>query len=113
MPEKDTTSTAALVNSTLRLHTDPLNQRSEAIASASTSLAAQEKSVVQNTQKLSRQADELEEIVGKSVAQLKEMGDLQNWAEYVFREISIVEETLKLAEEQRDEVQEAGENRSQ
>ncbi|KAG9582171.1 hypothetical protein KCU77_g12956, partial [Aureobasidium melanogenum] len=102
MPDnKPTTkSTSALVSATLREHTAPLTQRTEAVVSASQSIDAQKRTLVQDTQKLSRQAEELEKTIGQSVDQLKEMGDLQNWAEVVFRDISVLEETLRMVEEQ-------------
>ncbi|CAD0084086.1 unnamed protein product [Aureobasidium vineae] len=93
-------STSALVSATLREHTAPLTERTEAIVSASQSIDAQKRTLVQDTQKLSRQAEELEKAIGQSVDQLKEMGDLQNWAEVVFRDISVIEETLRMVEEQ-------------
>ncbi|CAD0110689.1 unnamed protein product [Aureobasidium uvarum] len=93
-------STSTLVSATLRQHTAPLTERTEAIVSASQSIDAQKRTLVQDTQKLSRQAEELEKTIGQSVDQLKEMGDLQNWAEVVFRDISVIEETLRMVEEQ-------------
>jgi len=38
--------------------------------------------------------------LNQSVDQLKEIGDLQNWAEVVFRDISVIEETLRMVEEE-------------
>ncbi|KAI4716578.1 hypothetical protein E4T48_07241 [Aureobasidium sp. EXF-10727] len=102
MPDNKSTSksTSALVSATLREHTTPLTERTEAIVSASQSIDAQKRALVQDTQKLLRQAEELEKTIGQSVDQLKEMGDLQNWTEVVFRDISVIEETLRMAEEQ-------------
>jgi predicted nucleic acid-binding Zn-ribbon protein len=102
MPDNtsSTKSTSALVSATLREHTAPLTERTEAIVSASHSIAAQKRILVQDTQKLSRQAQELEKTLDQSVDQLKEMGDLQNWAEVVFRDISVIEETLRMVEEE-------------
>ncbi|KAI5197510.1 hypothetical protein E4T39_07261 [Aureobasidium subglaciale] len=98
-----TRSTSEMVTATLREHTAPLTERTEAIVSASRSIASQRRILVQDTQKLSRQAEELEKTIGQSVDQLKEMGDLQNWAEVVFRDISVIEETLRMVEEQEAE----------
>ncbi|KAI4724942.1 hypothetical protein E4T49_07291 [Aureobasidium sp. EXF-10728] len=106
MPDNESTSkstsksTSALVSATLREHTAPLTERTETIVSASQSIDAQKRTLVQDTQKLSRQAEELEKTIGQSVDQLKELGDLQNWAEVVFRDISVIEETLRMVEEQ-------------
>jgi hypothetical protein len=101
MPDKvATTSTTELVSSTIRDHTTPLTERTEAITTASKSLATQERTLIQDTQKLSRQAEKLEAIIGKRVDQLKELGDLQNWAEVVFRDMTIIEETLSMVEEE-------------
>jgi len=102
MPDNksSTKSTSALVSATLREHTTPLTERTEAIVSASQSIATQKRILVQDTQKLSQQAQELEKTIVQSVDQLKELGDLQNWAEVVFRDISVIEETLKMVDEQ-------------
>lgn len=109
MPETPSAkSTSLLVSSTIREHTAPLTERTEAIASASKSLARQEKVLLQDTQKLSRQAEELEKTIDESVDQLKELGDLQNWAEVVFRDISIIEDTLRMVENQEREHDESG-----
>ena len=102
MPDNksSTKSTSALVSATLREHTTPLTERTEAIVSASQSIATQKRILVQDTQKLSQQAQELEKTIVQSVDQLKELGDLQNWAEVVFRDISVIEETMRMVEEQ-------------
>lgn len=102
MPDNksSTKSTLALVSATLREHTTPLTERTEAIVSASQSIAAQKRILIQDTQKLSQQAQELEKTMNQSVDQLKELGDLQNWAEVVFRDISVIEETLRMVDEQ-------------
>jgi uncharacterized coiled-coil DUF342 family protein len=102
MPDQTSSnkSTAALVAATLREHTAPLTNRTETIISASQSVSAQRRVLVQDTQKLSRQAQELEKTLDQSVDQLKEIGDLQNWAEVVFRDISVIEETLRMVEEE-------------
>ncbi|KAI4835360.1 hypothetical protein E4T44_08619 [Aureobasidium sp. EXF-8845] len=102
MPDQtsSTKSTSALVAATLREHTAPLTERTETIISASQSISAQRQNLVQNTQKLSRQAQELEKTLDLSVDELKEIGDLQNWAEVVFRDISVIEETLRMVEEE-------------
>jgi hypothetical protein len=93
-------STSELVSATLREHTAPLTERTEAIVSASQSISVQRQILIQDTQKLSQQAQELEKTLDQSVDQLKELGDLQNWAEVVFRDISIIEETLRMVDEQ-------------
>ena len=77
-----------------------MNERTEAIVAASKSLESQRQGLLKDTQRLSRQTDALEKAMDENVDQLKEMGDLQNWTEVVFRDISILEETLKTVEEQ-------------
>ena len=102
-PKKsDANRTATLVSETIHAHTSPLTQRSEAIAAASDAITDQEKKLVRDTKKLSQQADALEKTVDRSVEQLKEMGDLQNWAEVVFRDIAVLEETMRMVEEERE-----------
>jgi uncharacterized coiled-coil DUF342 family protein len=112
MPDNtsSTKSTSALVSATLREHTAPLTERTEAIVSASQSVSAQRRNLVQDTQKLSRQAQELEKTLDQSVDQLKEMGDLQNWAEVVFRDISVIEEILRMVEEEEEAANSRGDD---
>ncbi|KMU85701.1 hypothetical protein CIHG_03741 [Coccidioides immitis H538.4] len=47
-----------------------------------------------------KQGNELEKLADQGRQGLKEVGDLQNWAELLERDLLIVEETLRLADEE-------------
>ena len=66
----------------------------------SAALSKQEEDLKKQTQNLSKQNDQLQKLADQGREGLKGVGDLQNWAELIERDLLIVEETLKLAEEE-------------
>ena len=54
------------------------------------------KRVESRTKALKKQSDELENLVISTTAQLKGFGDLQNWAEVVWRDIYVLEEVFDI-----------------
>lgn len=62
-------------------------------------LAKQEDELKRTTQNMAKQGNELEQLVDMGSKGLKEVGDLQNWAELMERDLLVVEETVRLAEE--------------
>lgn len=62
-------------------------------------LAKQEADLQRATAKLSQQNDQWTKIADQARQGLKEIGDVQNWAELIERDLLIVEETLRLAED--------------
>ncbi|KAL2825197.1 hypothetical protein BDW59DRAFT_161911 [Aspergillus cavernicola] len=83
-----TTHTASLVDRTKNLHNN---------ASA---LRAQEDQLARTTADLGRQNTEWEGLAGDIRDGLKEIGDVQNWAEVLERELLVVEEVLRGVEEE-------------
>src|SRR5215471_10931470 len=57
------------------------------------SLTKQEEELRKNTQSLAKQGEELQKLADQGRQGLKEVGDLQNWAELIERDLLIVEET--------------------
>ena len=51
------------------------------------------------TEQLAKQNDQLAKVADQARDGLKEIGDVQNWAELMDRDLLIVEETVRLAEE--------------
>ncbi|MCJ1338589.1 hypothetical protein MMC09_003878 [Bachmanniomyces sp. S44760] len=76
-----------------------LQYRTKDIQANSASLAKQEAEVAKQTVALSKQSDAYQKIADDSRGRLKEIGDIQNWAEMIERDLLVVEETLRLAEE--------------
>ncbi|GAB7349203.1 hypothetical protein MBLNU459_g8130t2 [Dothideomycetes sp. NU459] len=81
-------------------HMKPLKSRSEAIHSATLALADQEKDLRKQTERLAKQNREWEKLVDDGTKGLKETGDVQNWAEVIERELLVIEEVLRMVEEE-------------
>jgi GCN5-like protein 1 (GCN5L1) len=75
-----------------------MRDRMTTIHSNNTQLAAQQVLVAKETAKLAKQNAQWQKMADKSAGQLKEIGDIQNWAEMIENDFLIVEETLRLAE---------------
>ena len=84
-------SVGANLDSDLRLRAADLHENAAALQS-------QEDSLRKATADLAKQNDQWEKIADQTRAGLKEIGDVQNWAEMIERDLLIVEETLRLAE---------------
>ncbi|PGH18342.1 hypothetical protein AJ80_04520 [Polytolypa hystricis UAMH7299] len=91
--------TASLQSVGANLDTD-LRARATNLHENSTAIAKQEDELKRTTKGLAKQSNELEKLANQGRDGLKEIGDIQNWAELIERDLLIVEETLKLAEEE-------------
>lgn len=60
----------------------------------------QQEDLRRTTQDVSKQSKELEKLLDQGQNGLKEVGDLQNFAEIMERDLLVLEETLRLAEEE-------------
>ncbi|WEW57270.1 hypothetical protein PRK78_002735 [Emydomyces testavorans] len=65
-------------------------------------LHKQEAELAKTTRQVGKQANELEKLADQGRQGLKEVGDLQNWAEMMERDLLVVEEAVRLAEEEED-----------
>ncbi|KAL1994848.1 hypothetical protein VTN49DRAFT_1035 [Thermomyces lanuginosus] len=102
---KEKRTSEALAAFTASLHSigtnlsAPLRTRAADIHANAHALAQQEERLAQTTADLARQNDQWQrQFVDETTKGLKELGDLQNWAEMIERDLLVVEETIKLAE---------------
>ncbi|KAI9824595.1 MAG: hypothetical protein M1832_001685 [Thelocarpon impressellum] len=69
----------------------------DAHANAAT-IARQQQDVTRETAALRKQADALQKVADSSAERIKEIGDVQNWAELLERDLLVLEETARLVE---------------
>lgn len=87
--------------SSVGTHVDSdLQSRAKDIHANSAAIAKQESDVAKQSVALSKQTAQYQKIVDEGRDKLKEIGDVQNWAEMIERDLLVVEETLRRAEEE-------------
>ncbi|KKZ64153.1 hypothetical protein EMCG_01501 [[Emmonsia] crescens] len=91
--------TASLTSVGTNLDTD-LRQRAQALHDNDDAIKKQEEKLKKTTKDLAKQSTELGKLADMGRKGLNEVGDLQNWAELIERDLLIAEETLRLAEEE-------------
>ena len=75
-----------------------LQTRAADIHANSAAIAKQEESLAKQTAALANQSTQWKKLADNSTMKLKEIGDTQNWAEMIERDLLVVEETLRLVE---------------
>ncbi|KAJ0413341.1 hypothetical protein BJY00DRAFT_297004 [Aspergillus carlsbadensis] len=90
-------------------YTTELVERAKVLHSNQAALSAQEENLAKTTEALRKQNDAWEGVAEDARKGLKEIGDVQNWAEMIERELLVVEETLRIAEEE-EEMERGGED---
>jgi len=75
-----------------------LQRRAADLHTNSKAIEKQEKELIKQTAALGKQTAQWEKLVDTSTKELKKIGDVQNWAEVMERELLVIEETLRLAE---------------
>jgi hypothetical protein len=88
-----------------------LQRRAADLHANSKAIERQEKELAKQTAELAKQTAQWQKLGDKSLKQLNEIGDIQNWAEVIERDLLIVEETLRLAEGRADEGNASGTNK--
>ncbi|MCJ1445407.1 MAG: hypothetical protein MMC23_005912 [Stictis urceolatum] len=80
-----------------------LQARAKDIQANSAVLAKQEAEVAKQTEALAKQTAQYQQMADDARGKLKEIGDVQNWAEMLERDLLVLEETIKIAEEEAEE----------
>lgn len=99
--------TATLTSIGTSLDSD-LQARASDIHSNSTAIAKQEADVLKQGAGLKKESDRYQKVADESRGKLKEIGDIQNWAEILERDLLVLEETVRLGEEGRREGRKSG-----
>ncbi|KAL2008606.1 hypothetical protein VTN00DRAFT_6800 [Thermoascus crustaceus] len=89
--------TASLNSAGSNLDAD-LRARAANLHENAAALSKQETELKRATADLARQNDQWQKVADQAREGLKEIGDVQNWAELIERDLLIVEETLRLVE---------------
>ncbi|KAF2267302.1 hypothetical protein CC78DRAFT_530901 [Lojkania enalia] len=95
------TSIGTSINSEITTRAKDLHGNSQAILK-------QEKELAKQTQGLAKQSKEWEKMGEGARKKLNEIGDIQNWAEMIERDLLVLEETVRLVEGGREEESASG-----
>ncbi|KAI1481312.1 hypothetical protein F4774DRAFT_47474 [Daldinia eschscholtzii] len=87
---------AALIASMSNMLDSELQSRASLLHSNAAALAKQEKDVIKGTEALRKENDKLEKLARDTERKIKELGNVQNWAEVLERDFLILEETARL-----------------
>ncbi|KAL9127444.1 MAG: hypothetical protein Q9217_003681 [Psora testacea] len=79
-------------------HLKPLKQRASDIRASSSAIDKQEAALRKQTEGLEKESKKLHKEADEASKKLKELGDIQNWAEVLERDLLVVEETLRMGE---------------
>lgn len=79
-------------------HISSLEGRVSDIHSNSTAIAKQQAHVAKQTKKLATEAKKHQKVADDAAEKLKELGDIQNWAEVLERDLLVLEETMEMGE---------------
>ena len=79
-------------------HISSLEGRVSDIHNNSSTISKQEADVVKQTKKLAVEIKKHQKVADDAAEKLKELGDIQNWAEVLERDLLVLEETMKMDE---------------
>lgn len=80
-------------------HYDSNSQRRAAdIHNNATAIAKQEADIKRNTNLLAKESVKWKKEADRAAKSIKELGDVQNWAEMLERDFMVLEETMRLVE---------------
>lgn len=79
------------VDNEMRTRAADLHANAEAIEK-------QEKEVAKQTAALAKQSGQWQKLADSSTKKLNEIGDIQNWAEMIERDLLVLEETLRMVD---------------
>jgi hypothetical protein len=89
----------ALVASIGNMLDRELQGRAAMLHANATAIAKQEREVQRSTEALRRENDKLAKVATDAAKQVKELGNVQNWAEVLERDFLVLQETLRLVRE--------------
>lgn len=81
-----------------------MRHRAQDLHANSAAISKQEKELQAQTAALAKESSKWAALAAQSTKKLNEIGDLQNWAETIERDLLVLEETLRLVEGGADEV---------
>jgi hypothetical protein len=84
-------SIGASVDNELRTRTADLHANAEAISK-------QEKELAKQTAALAKESAQWEKLLNGGTKKLNEVGDIQNWAEMIERDLLVLEETMRMVD---------------
>jgi tellurite resistance protein len=76
-----------------------MRQRAADLHANSNAIEKQEKELAKQTAALAKQSAQWQKLADTSTKKLNEIGDIQNWAEMIERDLLVLEETLRLVED--------------
>lgn len=83
-------------------HISALEQRVGDIHSNSIAISKQEDELEQQTKKLAKESKKHQKAADDAGVKLKELGDIQNWAEVLERDLLVLETTMRMGEGEED-----------
>jgi chromosome segregation ATPase len=89
-----------------------IRRRAADLQSNAEAISKQEAELAKQTAALAKESAQWQKLADSSTKKLNEVGDLQNWAEMIERDLLVVEETLRLAEEKPEQDNASGTNGS-
>lgn len=93
----------ASLNSTGSTVSAALQTRVQDIHNNAAVISSQEKQVKTETEALGKESKKYEKVTEDGARKLKELGDVQNWAEMLERDLLVLEETMDIADEEEDQ----------
>jgi len=108
--EEARTAVTASLSSIGNSVTADLQARANDLHENAAAIEKQEKELAKQTAALAKQNDQFQTLLDKSTKSLNEVGDVQNWAEMIERDLLVVEETLRLAEGREERENASGTN---
>ncbi|CRG83935.1 hypothetical protein PISL3812_01291 [Talaromyces islandicus] len=100
--EARTAFTASLHSAGQNVSSD-LRARATDLHNNEAAIQKQENELAKHTSNLAKQNEQWDKVVESARQGLKEIGDVQNWAEMIERDLLVVEEVLRLAEGNEEE----------
>jgi len=88
----------ASLNSVQSSYNVDLQARSEVHGTSKSAIDLQERELQRQTRALASDSMQWEKLFNSTTKQMRDFGDVQNWAEMIERDLLVVEETLRLVE---------------